>query len=222
MCHLFVSDSKRLMGRNAYRLWPDSSVSLWTRWWKHWLCVSHISYVASNPTTSRSPWWGNKSKCLYLYIGRCVNEVCVFQLFDRELCMRQLRYSGMMETIRIRRAGYPVRYTFNEFLSRYRVLLKTSICDPKRVSWRFLDYNPHTFSHLLWFVWWLFLLQQESKEKCCESICESVLAGEGDWKTGKTKIFLKVLPYIFMSVVRDEEDQISWMFEAALYLIADF
>ena len=28
-----------------------------------------------------------------------------FQLFDRELCCRQLRYSGMMETIRIRRAG---------------------------------------------------------------------------------------------------------------------
>lgn len=44
----------------------------------------------------------------------------------------------------------------------------------------------------------IILLQQESKEKCCESICESVLTGEGDWKTGKTKIFLKVLPYIFM------------------------
>lgn len=56
------------------------------------------------------------------------------QLFDRELCMRQLRYSGMMETIRIRKAGYPVRYTFDEFLQRYRVLLKTYVCDPKIVS----------------------------------------------------------------------------------------
>ncbi|KAG7265495.1 hypothetical protein CRUP_003584, partial [Coryphaenoides rupestris] len=36
-------------------------------------------------------------------------------LFDRGLCVRQLRYSGMMETIRIRRAGYPIRYTFHEF-----------------------------------------------------------------------------------------------------------
>lgn len=51
-------------------------------------------------------------------------QVCLFpQLFDRELCVRQLRYSGMMETIRIRRAGYPIRYTFVEFVDRYRVLM---------------------------------------------------------------------------------------------------
>lgn len=58
------------------------------------------------------------------------------QLFDRELCIRQLRYSGMMETIKIRKAGYPVRYTFEEFLQRYRALLRSSLCDPKKVSWR--------------------------------------------------------------------------------------
>uniref|UniRef100_A0A8C4DJN0 Myosin VIIBb n=1 Tax=Dicentrarchus labrax TaxID=13489 RepID=A0A8C4DJN0_DICLA len=56
------------------------------------------------------------------------------KLFDRELCMRQLRYSGMMDTIRIRKLGYPIRHTFGDFLKRYRVLLKTTICDPKSVS----------------------------------------------------------------------------------------
>lgn len=45
------------------------------------------------------------------------------QMFDRGLCCRQLRYSGMMETIRIRRAGYPIRHGFREFVERYRFLI---------------------------------------------------------------------------------------------------
>jgi len=44
-------------------------------------------------------------------------------MFDRGLCCRQLRYSGMMETIRIRRAGYPIRHSFTEFVERYRFLI---------------------------------------------------------------------------------------------------
>ena len=43
-------------------------------------------------------------------------------MFDRDLCCRQLRYSGMMETIRIRRAGYPIRHTFSEFIERYQYI----------------------------------------------------------------------------------------------------
>uniref|UniRef100_A0A671UIK1 Myosin VIIB n=1 Tax=Sparus aurata TaxID=8175 RepID=A0A671UIK1_SPAAU len=109
------------------------------------------------------------------YFIRCIkpNDFKKPMLFDRELCIRQLRYSGMMETIRIRKAGYPVRYTFEEFLQRYRVLLKTYICDPKI--------------------------------KCCESICESVLTEEEDWKTGKTKIFLKDCHDTMLEVERMKE-----------------
>ena len=39
--------------------------------------------------------------------------------------LNQLKYSGMMETVRIRRAGYPVRRTFEDFLYRYHILART-------------------------------------------------------------------------------------------------
>lgn len=45
------------------------------------------------------------------------------------------------------------------------------------------------------------LLWQESKEKCCESICRTMLGKDTNWKTGKTKIFLKVPSYILMQPV---------------------
>uniref|UniRef100_A0A8C7UL55 Myosin VIIBb n=1 Tax=Oncorhynchus mykiss TaxID=8022 RepID=A0A8C7UL55_ONCMY len=61
--------------------------------------------------------------------------------FDRDLCIRQLRYSGMIDTIRIRKLGYPIRHTFKQFLQRYRVLLKTTVCDPKTVRHYYLEYD---------------------------------------------------------------------------------
>lgn len=49
------------------------------------------------------------------------------QLFDRELCLRQLRYSGMMETVHIRKSGFPLRYTFEQFSLRFGVLLPSAV-----------------------------------------------------------------------------------------------
>merc|ERR1719453_189636 len=42
--------------------------------------------------------------------------------FDSLDVQRQLRCAGMLESIRIRRAGYPVRKPFKEFFNRFRVL----------------------------------------------------------------------------------------------------
>uniref|UniRef100_A0A8C2WXN2 Myosin X, like 1 n=1 Tax=Cyclopterus lumpus TaxID=8103 RepID=A0A8C2WXN2_CYCLU len=39
-------------------------------------------------------------------------------VFDPEVVLNQLRYSGMLETVKIRRAGFPVRRTFKDFSSR--------------------------------------------------------------------------------------------------------
>ncbi|ELW67190.1 Myosin-IXb [Tupaia chinensis] len=46
-------------------------------------------------------------------------ELC----FDEELVLQQLRYTGMLETVRIRRSGYSAKYTFQDFTEQFQVLL---------------------------------------------------------------------------------------------------
>ncbi|XP_014320650.1 unconventional myosin-IXb isoform X10 [Myotis lucifugus] len=46
-------------------------------------------------------------------------ELC----FDEELVLQQLRYTGMLETVRIRRSGYSAKYTFQDFIEQFQVLL---------------------------------------------------------------------------------------------------
>uniref|UniRef100_A0A3B3Z502 Myosin IXA n=1 Tax=Poecilia mexicana TaxID=48701 RepID=A0A3B3Z502_9TELE len=43
--------------------------------------------------------------------------------FDDNLVLRQLRYTGMLETVRIRQSGYNVKYTFKDFVHHFSVLL---------------------------------------------------------------------------------------------------
>ncbi|CAB3251355.1 unnamed protein product [Arctia plantaginis] len=59
------------------------------------------------------------------FFVRCIkpNEFKKPKLFDRELCVRQLRYAGLMETAKIRQAGYPIRYAYSEFVHRYRLVV---------------------------------------------------------------------------------------------------
>uniref|UniRef100_A0AAY4CN01 Uncharacterized protein n=1 Tax=Denticeps clupeoides TaxID=299321 RepID=A0AAY4CN01_9TELE len=43
--------------------------------------------------------------------------------FSDGLVLRQLRYTGMLETVRIRQSGYSIKYSFQEFARHFRVLL---------------------------------------------------------------------------------------------------
>ena len=90
----------------------------------------------------------------------------VFQMLERELCIRQLRYSGMMETIRIRRAGYPIRHGFNAFIDRYQYLI------PQHIS-SFPDIKA-----------------------ACKHICKKILGEQSSYQIGLTKIFLKVPAHV--------------------------
>lgn len=55
------------------------------------------------------------------------------QHFDPVTCLRQLRYSGLMDTAKVRKAGYSVRLTYLEFAKRYLHLIHGS---PKRFNSR--------------------------------------------------------------------------------------
>uniref|UniRef100_I3K4R2 Myosin IXA n=1 Tax=Oreochromis niloticus TaxID=8128 RepID=I3K4R2_ORENI len=43
--------------------------------------------------------------------------------FNDSLVLRQLRYTGMLETVRIRQSGYSSKYTFQDFVHHFHVLL---------------------------------------------------------------------------------------------------
>ncbi|KAG9271763.1 unconventional myosin-X-like [Astyanax mexicanus] len=81
--------------------------------------------------------------------------------FDPDIVLNQLRYSGMLETVKIRRAGFPVRRNFSDFLNRYRVLLKE-----KRQT------------------------NVEERRKCGDLLTLYDNTRK-EWQLGKTKVFLK-------------------------------
>ncbi|XP_067824743.1 unconventional myosin-IXb-like [Heptranchias perlo] len=56
---------------------------------------------------------------------RCIrsNDKKLELCFDDELVLQQLKYTGMLETVRIRRSGYSAKYTFQEFMDQFQVLL---------------------------------------------------------------------------------------------------
>ncbi|XP_021560270.1 unconventional myosin-VIIa isoform X2 [Neomonachus schauinslandi] len=112
------------------------------------------------------------------FFVRCIkpNEFKKPMRFDRPLCVRQLRYSGMMETIRIRRAGYPIRYSFVQFVERYRVLQP--------------GVKP--------------AYKQDDLRGTCQRMAEAVLGTHDDWQIGKTKIFLKDHHDMLLEVERDK------------------
>ncbi|KAG7330718.1 hypothetical protein KOW79_004687 [Hemibagrus wyckioides] len=94
--------------------------------------------------------------------------------FDPEVVLNQLRYSGMLETVKIRRAGFPVRRTFSDFLHRYCVLLRA-----KRIT------------------------DGEAWRKC-HDLLTVFDKSKKEWQLGKTKVFVKEVLEQKLERERDE------------------
>ncbi|KAF3701053.1 Unconventional myosin-X Unconventional myosin-10 [Channa argus] len=89
--------------------------------------------------------------------------------FDPEVVLNQLRYSGMLETVKIRRAGFPVRRTFKDFFSRYKIILKEKVPaagdDKKRSTDLLIKYDK---TKKEWQLGKTKVFMKESLEQCLE------------------------------------------------------
>jgi myosin-15 len=71
--------------------------------------------------------------------------------FDMPIVLEQLRYTGMLETIRIRKMGYPVRLRFSQFVERFRYLLPQRVggLTTRGTPYRYNMKMKHTFIYFL-------------------------------------------------------------------------
>eukprot|EP00117_Sycon_ciliatum_P037487 scpid7115/ scgid4248/ Myosin-IIIa len=97
---------------------------------------------------------------------RCIkpNSLLVPDSFDDKLVVQQLRYTGVLETTRIRQLGYPTRLDFGTFLERYSCLQPFSQYKASRHSC------------------------PEDNQRCCV-LLDSL--GIKDYAIGETKVFLR-------------------------------
>ena len=55
---------------------------------------------------------------------RCLkpNSKNVPNQFDTPMITRQLKFSGVLEAVKVARAGYPIRFQHSEFILKYKLL----------------------------------------------------------------------------------------------------
>lgn len=86
--------------------------------------------------------------------------------YDDEQVLTQLRYLGMLDIIRIRQQGYPIHSTIDDFLARYRCLVRHLVpCMPT---------DPF---------------------KGCRLILEKLNMPKIEWQIGRSKVFLRSSVY---------------------------
>ncbi|XP_041666986.1 unconventional myosin-Vb [Cheilinus undulatus] len=95
--------------------------------------------------------------------------------FDSRRAVQQLRACGVLETIRISAAGYPSRWTYPDFFSRYRVLLKKSD------------------------------MMSSDKKQVCRNLLETLIKEPDMFQFGKTKIFFRAGQVAYLEKLRTDK-----------------
>ncbi|KAI7867641.1 P-loop containing nucleoside triphosphate hydrolase protein [Spinellus fusiger] len=110
---------------------------------------------------------------------RCLkpNEAKVAWVFEPNMVLSQLRACGVLETIRISCAGYPSRWTFEDFADRYYALINSKYWDP----------NTNTSIDF---------------RKLCSVILDTYIQDPDKYQVGLTKIFFRAGQLAYMEKLR--------------------
>ncbi|XP_071328214.1 unconventional myosin-Vb isoform X1 [Trachinotus anak] len=95
--------------------------------------------------------------------------------FDSRRAVQQLRACGVLETIRISAAGYPSRWTYPDFFSRYRVLMRKSD------------------------------MTSADKKLVCKHLLETLIKEPDMFQFGKTKIFFRAGQVAYLEKLRADK-----------------
>uniref|UniRef100_A0A7N6BV96 Unconventional myosin-Id n=1 Tax=Anabas testudineus TaxID=64144 RepID=A0A7N6BV96_ANATE len=113
-------DFKRLLYNSSNPvlkgMWPEGKLS--------------ITEVTKRPLTAATLFKNSMISlvenlaCKEPYYVRCIkpNDVKSPLLFEQERCRHQVEYLGLLENVRVRRAGFAYRQTYPRFLQRYKMI----------------------------------------------------------------------------------------------------
>ncbi|XP_041652628.1 unconventional myosin-Vc isoform X2 [Cheilinus undulatus] len=105
---------------------------------------------------------------------RCIkpnDEKLAFE-YDSRRVVQQLRACGVLETIRISAQSYPSRWTYNEFYSRYSILMLPQEAD------------------------------LSDKKQTCKTVLQRLIQDPNQYKFGRTKIFFRAGQVAYLEKLR--------------------
>lgn len=107
--------------------------------------------------------------------------------FDQAVVLNQLRYSGMLETVRIRKAGYAVRRPFQDFYKRQEGAKWSLPFLSPAPSLREQKVTPRALSRRYKVLMRSLALPEDIRGKCTV-LLQLYDASNSEWQLGKTKV----------------------------------
>lgn len=104
--------------------------------------------------------------------------------YDTKAILHQIKYLGLQENIRVRRAGFAYRNTFEKMVERCVWLQKCHLFVTKDDTCSFYLLSPAT-SYAGEYIW------QGDAQSGCERILKDTGIAKDQWQMGVTKAFIK-------------------------------